>query len=418
MRNFICSAMILCIIACLLTGCASEETIADPGNVVCVVGITNNNPKVDPAIIRELTSLAARPGSTYTVINAEGEPRVICSGQIRDLSNEGYSQKMMERVTASVAAGIRGKINEAVPETPEVDIAAATVQAVRCLQAQQTDDRGGTLVYYLSGISTCGLIDMVRVPVYRMDVEASVQAVIDTLKLDLNGIDVVMYCCGDTAGDNQSKLSFEEQNKLKNFYQLLFLGMGAKSVTFMEELPGDACYDFAQPVSVMETEGNVGKLLGQVTDAASEEAVQDVFAEGEILAFDDKSIAFLPESTVLEDPDAAREALSYVVAYMLDNPDFELLICGTTTSAGEESSCRAFSEKRAEAIQELLIGEPGIEAGRVSILGCGYSSMLYIPDGNTDGKLDETVAPLNRSVKLLDLNSEMAESIRQSLPQN
>lgn len=418
MRNFICSAMILCIIACLLTGCGSRENIADPGNVVCVVGITNNNPKVDPAIIQELTDLAARPGSTYTVINAEGEPRVICSGQIKDLSDEGYSQKMMERVTVSVAAGIRGKINEAVPETPEVDIAAATVQAVRCLQAQQTDDRDGTLVYYLSGISTCGLIDMVRVPVYRMDVEASVQAVIDTLKLDLSGIDVVMYCCGDTAGDDQSKLSFEEQNKLKDFYQLLFLGMGAKSVTFMEDLPGDACYDFAQPVSAMETEGNVSELMSQVTEAESEEDVNEVFAEGEILSFDEKSIEFIPESTQLKDPGAAREALAYVIAYMRDHPAFELLICGTTTSAGEELSCMEFSRERAKTIQALLISEPGIDASRISILGCGYSSMLYIPDRNTDGKLDETVAPLNRSVKLLDLNSEMAESIRQSLPQN
>lgn len=418
MRNFICSAMILCIIACLLTGCGSGETIADPGNVVCVVGVTNNNPRVDPAIIQELTNLTARPGSTYTVINAEGEPRVICSGQIQDLSSEGYSQKMVERVRASIAAGIRGKINEAVPETPEVDIAAATVQAVRSLQSKQTDGRDSTLVYYLSGISTCGLIDMVRVPVYRMDVEASAQMVVDTLELDLSGIDVVMYCCGDTAGDDQSKLSFEEQNKLKEFYQLVFQGMGAKSITFMQDLPGDACYDFAQPVSAMETEGNVSKLMSQVTEAESEEDVQDAFAEGEILSFDDKSIAFLPESTSLKDPAAAREALSYVIAYMCDNPDFELLICGTTTSAGEESSCRDFSEKRAEAIRELLISEPGIDADRVSTLGCGYSSILYIPDRNTNGELDETVAPMNRSVKLLDLRSETAEQILQSLPQS
>lgn len=77
-----------------------------------------------------------------------------------------------------------------------------------------------------------------------------------------------------------------------------------------------------------------------------------------------------------------------------------------------------FSEKRADAIRELLISEPGISPERVSILGCGYSSMLYIPDRNSDGKLDETVAPLNRSVKLLDLRSETADLIHQSLNQS
>lgn len=418
MKNYICSAMILLILVCLLTGCANEETLAPPGNVACVVGVVNNNPKVNATVIQELTEITARPGSTYTVINAEGTPRVICSGQIEDLSDKGYSQKMMDRVLASVAAGVRSKINEAAPETPEVDVAAATVQAVRSLRANQTDGGDSTLVYYLSGISTCGIIDMVRVPVYRMDVEASVQTVKDALDVDLTGIDVVMYCCGDTAGDDQGRLSFEEQSKLKAFYQQLFQGMGAKSVAFMADLPSGEGYGFDQPVSVMETEGNVSKLLSQVTDAETAEEVEDVFAEGEILAFDDKSIAFLPESTTLSDPAAAREALSYVIEYMCENPDFELLICGTTTSAGEEASCMRFSEKRADAIRELLISEPGISPERVSILGCGYSSMLYIPDRNSDGKLDETVAPLNRSVKLLDLRSETADLIHQSLNQS
>ncbi len=416
MKKHIRTFLILALISCMLTGCGSQDPVR-PVDVACVVGITNNNPKVDVALIDEITGLAARPGSTYMVINAEGEPQVICSGEIQDLSDKGYTRKMMERIHTSITAGIRGKINAAVPVTPEVDIAAATVLAVRDLRACQAQGRDSILVFYLSGISTSGLIDMTQVPVYRMDTESSVQTVLDSLKLDLQGIDVVMYCCGDTAGEDQSALSFQEQQKLKEFYRSLFLGMGADSVSFREDLPGGESYSFDQPVSVMETEGTVSKLLSLVVDGQQIqlEEMDDIFADGEILSFPEQSIAFRPDSTQLADPAAARDALSHVIAYMQDHPDFELMICGTTTSAGGEDSSRSFSEERARAIRDLLVGEAGIDESRVHILGCGYSSLLYIPDRTSIGLLDESVAPLNRSVKLVDYRSDLALQILESL---
>lgn len=74
----------------------------------------------------------------------------------------------------------------------------------------------------------------------------------------------------------------------------------------------------------------------------------------------------------------------------------------------------AFSEGRARTIQDLLISE-GVSPARVHVVGCGYSSVLYIPDRLPGGALNEAVAPQNRSVKLVDYNSDTATQILASL---
>jgi outer membrane protein OmpA-like peptidoglycan-associated protein len=96
------------------------------------------------------------------------------------------------------------------------------------------------------------------------------------------------------------------------------------------------------------------------------------------------------------------------------HPTFTLLICGTTTSAGEKDSCLAFSEARANSVRDLLVSS-GVDPAQIQTLGCGWSSSLYVPDRASDGTLDETIAPQNRSVKLVDYDSDTAAQILSSL---
>lgn len=415
MKKMICFTLSLLMLCCMFTGCTPEDTAASaqPRNVACVVTIANNNPRVDADMINELSELPGLPGSTYVVINAEGQPRVICEGEIPDFVDRGYSKAMLERIQSSIAADINGQIETAVPCTPQVDIASAISRAVRNLHVNAVDGRENLLVLYTSGISSSGLIDMVAVPVYQMDVDASVSALTDLLNLDMAGIDVVFYACGDVAGA-QSALSREEETKLKDFYEKLFLGMGADSVTFMEDIPGGNCYNFDQTVAVMQTQDISTGLTASVVNYQGLDTADNPFKDGDILSFDDQLISFFPDATELADPEVARAALDYVIRYMQNHPDFELLICGTTTSAGEEASCMALSEGRARTIQDLLVSE-GVSPAKVHVVGCGYSSVLYIPDRLPGGALNEAVAPQNRSVKLVNYNSETATQILASL---
>ena len=418
---------IICLVAMLVCGCGNgndkdkdtEKLLSQPYNISLVAEIANNNPVFD-ANIDEISDLATASGSTYSCILADSTPNIILEGTIKDFSGENYTEDMMKRVRTGITADIIGKIEAAKPDSPEVDLATATSMAVRKLRSDAVANRNNLLVYYGSGISTTGLIDMIKVPICEMDVEASVKTIADSMDVDMTGIEVIWYCCGEVAGGEQKALSDNEKKTLKKFYEKLFVKLGAEStsVSFMDDIPQSGNYDFDQKVSVMKTEGNESGLNGKVIDGndagAKDENLEKAFSEGNILAFDEKSIAFKEESTELEDKDNAKESMAYVISYMQEHPDFQLLICGTTTSAGEESSCIEFSENRAEAIRILLVDEAGISSERVHTLGCGWSSCLYVNDRGADGELNEC-AEQNRSVKLVDYNSQTAQEITDSL---
>lgn len=420
MKNML---LVLGLVSYVCTGCGNTEdapvALNQPYNVSFVTVIANNNPVLDTEI-DELAHLAEVAGTTYSCILSDSTPSVICNGTVPDFSDRGYSADMIKRAQSSVSADIISQLDAAEPDSNEVDIAAATSLAVRKLRSNQMDGRDSILVYYGSGVSTSGLIDMTSVPVCDLDVETSAADLANTMNLDMTGIKVIWYCCGDVAGTEQNSLNDNEKKIIKDFYNTLLTNMGADKVIFKDYVPLDGSYSFDCQVSIMETKGMQSGLSAivvpfeEVEETEVEEVIEEVFAEGDILTFDDKSVAFLPDSTELADTEAAMEALSYVISFMEEHPEFTVMICGTTTSAGEPDSCMAFSEKRAQAIRTLLVENTGIDESRIVTLGCGWSSCLYVNDRGDDGNLNEK-APVNRSVKLVDYNSEIAAKIIQSL---
>lgn len=406
--------ILLSLLLLFFTGCKSEEStpLDRSYNMALVFSGVNNNPVLDTSI-RELSQLSSLEGSAYSFILADATPSAVCSGTVPVVSDRGYSEAMLERVHASVSADILSQLKSAAPDAPEGDLADAISLAVRTIRANVNDERTDLLVVYSSGISTSGLLNLVETPVYLLDVDRSVADLSEVLDWDLTGIQVVWYCCGDVSGTDQPPLSHTERATLKNFYQRLFQSKGCQAVEFRDDLPLDEAYHYSQPVSVMATEG-VSSLLKVVDHSDLQEDEGQLFAEGSLLSFREEELRFLPDSTKLADTASAREALSGVISYLEANPDMHLLICGTTTSAGEKDSCRAFSLRRAKAVYKLL-SEAGISKKRLHPLGCGWSSCLYQHDRTADGELDESVAPLNRSVVLLDYHSEAAGRIEASM---
>ena len=423
MKKMMNMMLVLGVICCMCTGCGNGEdepvALKQPYNVSLVTVIANNNPVLDTGI-DELAHISEVAGTTYSCILSESTPNVICDGTVPDFRDRGYTADMVKRAQLSVSADIIGQLDAAEPDSDEVDIAAATSLAVRKLRSNQIEGRDNILVYYGSGVSTSGLIDMTNVPICDLDIETSATNLASTMNLDMTGIRVVWYCCGDIAGAEQNPLSNNEKKIMKDFYSTWLSDMGADEVIFKEDTPLDGAYSFDYQVSVMKTEGTQSGLSAKVVafedveETEMEDVFEEVFAEGDILTFDDKSVSFLPDSTELVDTDVAMEALSYVISYMESHPEFKVMICGTTTSAGEPDSCISFSEKRAQAICSLLIEKAGIDESRIITLGCGWSSCLYVNDRADDGNLNEN-APLNRSVKLVDYNSKIASEIIQSL---
>ena len=75
-------------------------------------------------------------------------------------------------------------------------------------------------------------------------------------------------------------------------------------------------------------------VVQDIVDIHDSEDVDDALADGGVISFDEKSIAFNPGTAELADKDAAKQALTYVVEYMSDHPDFKALVCGTTACWG------------------------------------------------------------------------------------
>lgn len=112
------------------------------------------------------------------------------------------------------------------------------------------------------------------------------------------------------------------------------------------------------------------------------------------------SIDFLAEAE-------AQSQLADVAAFLLENPDKKLLVCGTTTKDGDADSCRSFSLRRAVMVAELL--RKNAAADQVSAIGVGFTSPFY-QDEQTGG-WNETIARSNRSVKFLVSGSKAAEQL-------
>ena len=266
MKKMMSMVLVLGVVAYMCTGCGNGEEpveLNQPYNVSLVTVIANNNPVLDTGI-NQLAQLSEVAGSTYSCILADATPNVICEGTVPDFGNRGFSKDMISRAQASVAADIIGQLDAAAPDNDEVDIAAATSLAVRKLRSEQVEGRDNILVYYGSGVSTSGLIDMRTVPLCDLDVETSATELAEVMDLDLSGIKVIWYCCGDVAGTDQLPLSDNEKRIDKDFYRTWLTNMGADEVVFMDNVPLDGCYSFDHQVSVMETEGTQFGLSAKV----------------------------------------------------------------------------------------------------------------------------------------------------------
>lgn len=411
---------ILVLSTLLFTGCSendSEPVVAldQPYNVAFVLAKANNQPMLEVSQVKEFSNLSEVDGTTYSLVEADGTPSVCMSGVIPDFTEQQYSAEMISRANQQVYNSILAKLSGIAPDSNQVDLAAAISTGVRSLRSTEEDGRENILIMYTSGISTSGIINMLDVPASDLDVDRSADEISQTLGLDMTNIRVIFYALGNVSGD-QPALSENERRILKDFYTKLFENMGANDVNFIDCATAEGSYNYPETVSVMTTEdvnsGLKPTTVGFEKDANGTSNIDQVFDTGDVLSLE---IFFEGDSTEFIDISAASETLSYVADYMQMNPSFKLSILGTTAAAGNPDECKAFSEKRASKVKELLCSDFDISEDRIQVFGCGYSSSLYIPDTNADGSLIEQAAALNRTVKMADSNSTTTQDIINSI---
>lgn len=415
MRKIINMITIIALVAAMalnLVGCGSSNG-ESPVNIAVIAGIADDETCFDEGIA-ELASLPSLPGSTYAFISLEGNPTSISAGSIPDLSDRGYTDTMMQHVNAGIMSDITSQLTDFSPTSSEIDIAASIELAVQSLNANAADGRQNMLVLYCSGKSTAGVINMNEIPVYRMDIDSSASAVAEEMNVDMSGIDVIWYCCG-SFGANQPKLSPNEKAQLKSFYQQLLTTLGARSVSFKDNLPSSQCYHFPDtPVSSIEVEGGTSSGLKELTaesETSEEESemVEELASPFETpIVIPEEKIHFKPDSADFLDQEAAKSAVQPIADLMALYPE-TILLYGTCASASDKSTetSLALGKKRAEAVASLLVDELGVEKERITVITLDYDNDPYFEFGRGTG--DE--GAVNRKVVVMDANSDLGQQI-------
>ena len=124
-------------------------------------------------------------------------------------------------------------------------------------------------------------------------------------------------------------------------------------------------------------------------------------------------VRFVANQAVFIDENEVKKVLAPVAEIILAHPDHPILLAGTTAKWGSQESCVALSNKRADAVKDLLVSHFGIPESQLITVGLGYEDDPFVRGREIDasGKFVETEGAKNRRVVVLDAESDTAKQI-------
>lgn len=388
---------------------ASKNITDQEIHLAVVIGSHANAPQPNLGLVEDQVYNACYTYGAVTLVCDDGDPyTVVVDIPVQD---SGLTENKKKQIANDQTKQILSAASEMQARTEEVNTLRAIQLGARSLESAEVDRLDVELVRQMvvldSCLSTVGALSFCEHNLNNICSEDIVTQLKEMNELpDLNNVSVTVYTCGDTAGSKQKALSEANRKALKDVWESI-LQAGNADVNMKDDLPLSSIYDEESMPAV--TAVSVVQDSVEIHDTTD---VQEAFADGGVISFDEKSIAFEPGTANLADKDAAKQALAYVVEYMDGHPDFKVLACGTTACWGGEEYCRNLSNERAFAVFQLLTEDLGIDKSRVQTVGVGYSyDEFYTYDQTPEGELDNTIAPMNRSVKLVNLDSDTAARI-------
>ena len=124
-------------------------------------------------------------------------------------------------------------------------------------------------------------------------------------------------------------------------------------------------------------------------------------------------VMFVADQAVFVSEADAKAALAPVAEIILAHPDHPILIAGTTATSGEQASCVRLSNRRAEAVKNMLTETFGVPASQLLTIGLGYEADPFArgQDRDASGKFVESEWAKNRRVIILDAEDPIAREL-------
>ena len=404
-----CFRTIVTVVICTLAlaGCSSEE-IPEKVNLVIVGGprACMNQISSDMTTVNELLYEASSTYGNVTFINCDGKPHVYASVDIPEPSVHGMDDAALRKRATDYTDQLKQLFSQGAAQYPETDLLSALQLASKAF-ADADEDSRCVLMILDSGLSTVKIDFRQQIytgegnkPQYMLT--AIPESIVSELEKEcelpkLNNAKVYFAFCGDTAYP-QEPLTEKQKGQLKDIWQNILISGGASEVNFTNDFAMDIPYEGMPVVSTVPV------------DVMSISPETDVI---ETMVLDEKGVEFIGDTADYIDPEAAESVLRGVADLLIANPENNVYLVGTTAT-GRYEYTQELSQRRAEAVKATLT-DFGVPEDRMIPVGLGCSNYWHIDDTDENGHHIEELASKNRAVRIVDINSDDAEHVLESM---
>ena len=399
MKKIISVIVCVLLVFVMISGCNQNE-VERPVAVCIIIGPHGNSKKLDyhNEIVRNVVLMAARTYGYVSVVCVDGNPDLVAKGSL-DIKNQykNADSAKLEADANTRTISILNDMDNYVADDPEVDTLAAFNLGVKSF-SEAPSNAVKVIIVIDTGFCTTGLLDF-----HNNLINAEPNAIADALAEkkaipNLDGIEV-KFQFADVSYP-QEKLSNRQSEQLKAIWEAIVIKGGgtfeAVDTAFTEEYE-DKEFPTVSPIQ-LEKEQPI-KFDSTMLNSEANPFTEPTFLYEE-------QVRFVADSDSLAKPELADKAINPIADYMNTNPEFRILLIGTTAGDGVSEYALNLSNSRANRIKEILI-EKGVSEERIVTLGMGGNDPWHIYNVGISGEL----AAQNRKVVLLDADSEMAKEL-------
>lgn len=339
---------LLAAMATPLAGCSAED--ASPKNVVFVLCNTQGNKAADQDVVSHYLDEVCETHGTAAAIVCDGDPYVAL--EATEIGSNDSSEKSRRLANDATVASLSSQMVSCAAESAEVDILKGIDMAARISSSMPEGDT--EIAVFSNGLQTTGLLQW-----QEGLLNADPHEVADYYECelpDLSGVSVTWHNLGETS-EPQKAPSIAQRESIQAVWEAVLSECGA-TVSFEEGV----------------ADGSVEGDLPSVTCIDMPEPVRFSLADEEIVLPGNEVFGFEPDSAVLLDEAAAREAVECLVAKNPGIRQLKLNVVGHTatvsTLEADIAACDELGLQRAERIASLFV-EAGVPENNITISSRG-----------------------------------------------
>ncbi|RSM64703.1 hypothetical protein DMB66_18830 [Actinoplanes sp. ATCC 53533] len=339
--------------------------------ITLVVGARANSPAPGlPDEVQGLIREAAKNSKQVQIVRVDGEPTVALDATFK---TDGNNPDIRDRELRTFLDQVSGYGKTLKPKKPQADVLTALTVAARSTPAN------GTIVVIDSGIPTIGPLSFTNPEMFTADPKEVVEFLgSEKLMPDLDKRNVVLVGLGDTA-DPQPALPENLHKQVTDLWTTIAEKAGAGCVYALKSAATRTAVPTDVPVSVVAL------------------PKPPVFPEcGTTVLTDSSPVGFTVDTADFRDPKGARATLKQLATRMAGHSQ-RVQLTGTTSSEGSDAANQDLSERRADAVEDVLV-DLGVAQSRISARGAGEHYPGRVRDTTAEGTLIPSAAVRNRSV--------------------